>query len=217
MNEKILNGWTANPSKLKAAGFVHTDDTWQKTRPLNAELDIELKVQFPSTITYEITDRETKEPYMLYQTGAHGTYVDEVRAALEENLKKLQETCFESAGSSGQAALVRDWIEKTWHIAPDYPWQEYPSYEVFRHPDSRKWFALLMVVSADKIGLDAQKPIAILDLRAAGLAADKLKQTGFYPAWHMNKKYWYTIALDGTVADETLFTAIRESYAATGK
>lgn len=33
-----------------------------------------------------------------------------------------------------------------------------------------------------------------------------------YPGWHMNKKRWYTIVLNGSISDENLKEKIRESY-----
>ncbi len=34
----------------------------------------------------------------------------------------------------------------------------------------------------------------------------------YYPGWHMNKKNWYTIILDGSVATEDICKHIDESY-----
>ena len=44
-----------------------------------------------------------------------------------------------------------------------------------------------------------------------------LKENGFYPAYHMNKKNWITVLLDGTVADEKMISLIEESYLNTGR
>lgn len=37
------------------------------------------------------------------------------------------------------------------------------------------------------------------------------------PAYHLNKKYWNSIILDGTVPEEDVRRMIRESYGLTGK
>ena len=36
---------------------------------------------------------------------------------------------------------------------PDYPWADTPRAAVFRHAGNRKWFALVMEVPRDKLGL----------------------------------------------------------------
>ena len=34
----------------------------------------------------------------------------------------------------------------------------------------------------------------------------------YFPGWHMNKKHWYTIILDGSVSTEEICSRIDESY-----
>lgn len=43
------------------------------------------------------------------------------------------------------------YIQENYGIEPDYPWIEYPDYEVFRHDGNKKWFALVMGVPKKKI------------------------------------------------------------------
>ena len=42
-----------------------------------------------------------------------------------------------------------------------------------------------------------------------------LKENGFFPAYHMNKKSWITIVLDDTVSDKVLFDLVQQSHAFT--
>ena len=68
--------------------------------------------------------------------------------------------------------------------------------------------------------LDSKKTgeVEIIDLK---LEEEKvkcyLKENGFYFAYHMNKKNWITVLLDGTVADEKMISLIEESYLNTGR
>jgi len=39
----------------------------------------------------------------------------------------------------------------------------------------------------------------------------------YYPGWHMNKKSWYTIVLNGSVPNDELRERITESYELAGK
>ena len=34
----------------------------------------------------------------------------------------------------------------------------------------------------------------------------------FFPGFHMNKKHWYTVLLDGTLSDQELWQLIADSY-----
>lgn len=57
----------------------------------------------------------------------------------------------------------------------------------------------------------------IIDLK---MQSENLKEIvdhkSFFPGYHMNKKYWYTIILDGTVSNETIFSLIDKSYEIVG-
>ena len=42
---------------------------------------------------------------------------------------------------------------------------------------------------------------------------DRAEYPAVRPAWHMNKRHWYTVTLDGTVPGDVLAEMIRASYA----
>lgn len=44
------------------------------------------------------------------------------------------------------------------------------------------------------------------------MTQDFYKNEQYYPGWHMNKKHWYTIILDGSVSLEQICRKIDESY-----
>lgn len=101
---------------------------------------------------------------------------------------------------------------------PEYLWPEYPEFAVMRHRGSNKWFAMVMVISGDKLGLDGDAPIEILNVKSSPDDIEFFKHVpGFFPAYHMNKKHWLTVALDGTVEKEKVFSFIDASYRLTGK
>lgn len=96
---------------------------------------------------------------------------------------------------------------------PEYLWARFPNYAVFRHPASKKWFALLADVPRDRLGLEGEGRAEILNLRCdPNLVGPLLSGTGFLPAYHMSKTSWITALLDGTVPDRTLFPLLELSY-----
>lgn len=101
---------------------------------------------------------------------------------------------------------------------PEFLWEKYPDYAAFRRKDNEKWFAIIMTIDKNKLGLDGHGNIEIIDLKAEPDKAQELLQAkDYYPAYHMNKKHWYTICLDGSVSDESLFSFLSESYQCAGK
>ena len=105
--------------------------------------------------------------------------------------------------------MTRDqFFESVFHllgVEPEYLWTAYPNYAVFRHPGSQKWFAILMDLTPDKLGLPGSERVDALVLRCGpALTGSLLLQDGFYPAYHMNKGNWITTFLSGPVSEEEL-------------
>ena len=75
-----------------------------------------------------------------------------------------------------------------------------PENAVFRHRENKKWFALLLRVAGDKLGCPGTAPVWILNVKCDPLMIGSLcSMEGIYPAYHMNKTYWISIAMDDRV------------------
>ena len=96
---------------------------------------------------------------------------------------------------------------------PDYPWADTPRAAVFRHADNRKWFALVMEVPRDKLGLPGTEKFDIVNFKCDPILIASLRgETGIFPAYHMSKSSWITVALDGSVLAETVELLLDVSY-----
>ena len=96
---------------------------------------------------------------------------------------------------------------------PDYPWADTPRAAVFRHAGNRKWFALLMEVPREKLGLPGTEKLDIVNFKCDPILISSLRgETGIFPAYHMNKASWITASLDGSVPAETIKLLLDVSY-----
>ena len=92
-------------------------------------------------------------------------------------------------------------------------WTKFPGYEVLRHNRNKKWYALIANVSRNKIGLSGEELIDILNVKCdPDMVAVLSSQKGIIPAYHMNKRHWITIILDGTVSDQEIYHLLDLSY-----
>ena len=109
------------------------------------------------------------------------------------------------------------YIGEKYLVKPEYPWERDNTSAVFRHKDNRKWFALVMNVSGSKAGLESDEAIPELNLKIEDPVFHDLliKQKGIIPAYHMNKRSWITVRLNGDVPEKNVFDLIDESYLAT--
>ena len=107
----------------------------------------------------------------------------------------------------------KQYILETYHAVSDRPWPRYPNHEVFRHPGNRKWFALMMEVPRGRLGLPCAEPLDIVNFKCDPILIASLRgENGIFPAYHMNKASWITVALDGSVPAKTIELLLDVSY-----
>ncbi len=111
---------------------------------------------------------------------------------------------------SNQRKRLFQYIEDFYGTEPEYLWAKYPTYAVFRHSASRKWFAPGMYLSRDKPGLSGGGCVDILNVKCDSvLIGSLLAEAGFFPAYHMNKNTWISVLLDETVPEERSFPLLQ--------
>lgn len=101
----------------------------------------------------------------------------------------------------------------TYGTIPDYPWMGTPENAVLRHSDNRKWYALIMTISKKTLNLPGEGQMDVMNVKSDPELVSVLRgKNGYYPAYHMNKEKWITVALDGTVSLEEIMNLLSLSY-----
>ncbi len=112
---------------------------------------------------------------------------------------------------------VLAYARETYHSIPDRPFPRSPGCEVLRHDDSRKLYALLKRVPYDRLGLEGEGQVDLLELRCDPLLRGSLcRQRGYLPAWQAHRENWVTVLLDGTVPLEEILPLLDLSFHLTG-
>ena len=93
------------------------------------------------------------------------------------------------------ACGILSFAETEWGETPEFLWKNFPDYAVMRRKDTDKWYALLARLTADKVGGSKKDIIEVVNMRRT----EGMDGPRFLPAYHMNKKTWTTVILDGTI------------------
>ena len=110
-------------------------------------------------------------------------------------------------------AETRAYILENYNVKEDHPWMDEPNYEVFRHFGNNKWFALILDVPKNKFGLKDDGILDVLNVKCDPIVVGGLLgEPGFFPAYHMSKDKWISIALDGTADDDKIKVLLDMSY-----
>ena len=166
-------------------------------------------------VTTDLFDNETGEKYVLHMLeGASGGFVGMLNEEYETVLRHIEASCFEKdLFQSEQARRLLEYVKQKHGDEPEYLWDKFPKYAVWRRRDSRKWYGILLTISADRLGFTGTDAIEILDLRIEPTELTALiDEEKYFFGYHMNKKHWLTICLNGSVPTEEIYRRLDKSY-----
>lgn len=216
MTEVKFKNRTQNTQKLLSFGFENSgNDFTYQTDLVNGQLKLTVKIDHEEKIYTEVIDNISGDEYVLHLVaGAAGSFIGQVKSEYEAALEKIAQKCFDiQIFKSRQAKEVIAYIRKTYGDELEYLWQKFPNNAVVRRKDNQKWYAALLTVHSRKLGFDSDETVEIIDLRMTSEDIEKqVDGVKILPGYHMNKKHWITIVLDGSVPIDDICRNIDESY-----
>jgi predicted DNA-binding protein (MmcQ/YjbR family) len=101
----------------------------------------------------------------------------------------------------------------------DKPFPEDFDTTVLRHADTGKWFGIIMHITGSKVGLSPDIKVDVMNVKCKPEDTFTAREisSGILPAYHMNKKHWISILLNGTVERELTEALLENSYELTKK
>ena len=204
--------------KLEEYGFIKSDSVWNYTKIfMNGDFKAVICIDFKGKVSGKVYEVETNDEYLPLRVENMEGFAGDVRFEYKKILEDVKaKCCHVSYFVHSQANRLTRAIYNEYDDVPVFPWDKFRRHGVFKNPHNGKWYALIM--SIDKSKLD-KKLFGEAEVMNIKLKEDKilelLKQKGFYPAYHMNKKSWISIILDDTISDNILLDLIAESHAFT--
>lgn len=212
----IFKNKKVNLSKLMLFGFEQGETGYKYSKVLpDSGFILTIRITAQGGISSRLIDPSFNEPYTLHLAdGAVGNFVSAVKHQYEETLAEIAAKCFEpDVFKSKQANELIDYVKNVYGDELEFLWQKFPNNAVWRRKDTRKWYGALLTVSKQKLGIQCDEIAEIIDLRIQPEALEPLiDNEGYFPGYHMNKKHWYTIVLDGSVPFAEICRRIDESY-----
>lgn len=185
---------------------------------LNDEFKAVVEIDKNGKVMGTVYDLENNDEFLpLRVEYQEGSFVGKVRDEYIRILTDIREKCFsENYFLSPQSNRLAKRIFIKYGNKPEFLWEQSPNCGVFRGPNN-KWYGIIMDVNALKLGERVSKLVDVINIKLDKEKIQKLlEKTGFYPAYHMNKKSWITIVLDETLSDNEILDLIDESYSNVG-
>ena len=202
--------------KLEEFGFKLINKSYYyHTSLLKNQFKMSVKINLDNSIFTEIIDTETTEPYVLHFLEIkRSAYSEKVYKAYNEVLEKIQKECFEEEiFKANYTKEIIDYVKNKYGDELEFLWEKSPKNAVIRRKSSNKWYAVILTISKRKLNLNSDEIIEVINLHNIAEEIEKLiDNKKYFPAYHMNKKYWCTICLDGTVELKEIYKLIDISY-----
>lgn len=203
-----------NPKMLLDFGFKAVQDGYEyKAELMDGEFILTVNIDSSGKLSTETVEKDTGDLYTLHLTYSEGAFVGKIRDEYNSILKDIAETCYEVGIFKYEYTYkVIDYVKNKYGDDVEYLWEKFPDNAIARRKDNRKWYLAILTVGKDKLGFDSKENVEVIDLRAKPEEIEVLEDSHIYPGYHMNKKHWISIILDGSVDSDEIYKRIDESY-----
>lgn len=215
----IFAGRTPNFGKLKAFGFRKEGKNFlYATTICNGQFRLEIAVTERGEAEARLID-EFGEPYTLHLVEeAQGEFVGRVREEYSAVLERIGALCYEPGVFYGEyARKLIVYVREKYGAELEFLWEKFPDCAIWRRQDNGKWYGALLTAERAKIGMKGEGKATVLNVRAEPEEIPLLLGGAVFPGWHMNKRHWISLALDGSAPFEELAERLEESYYIAGR
>lgn len=242
MFDEIFKFMSADFSKLAKFGFVESGNVWKfETNILDGEFLLQVFVDKNGKVGTKVVDTSSGEEYVLHLLqSSQGQFVGQVRSEVEATLKQIRQQCFSrEVFKAQQSKALLAFAKENFGGSLEFLWNSSPNVAILRRADTQKWYAVMFVLEKSKLlaragkmiegknknskdknckndnenGALENKFVEIVDLHIQPQEAEKIVDNKtIFAGYHMNKKSWITICLDGSVETQTILKLLENSF-----
>ena len=210
---EIFKSYQFNQERARTYGFVENSGVWTYSCQI-LQGDFVMTVSITAdNVSFQVFDQETGDLYpQVHMESFKGSFVASVREACLEILYQIRKACFEVQDFiCPQTKRIMTQVQEKYGNQLEYLWEKSPDTAVLRHEGNKKWYAVLMIISWDKLEKDREGLVEAVNLKN-NQVADLLSQKGIYPAFHMNKRYWISLTLDDSLSGDDVLDLLEISW-----
>ena len=150
------------------------------------------------------------EEYVLFNVSdSKGKFVSKIRKKVNELIDDIVKNCFKSLD---YRKILLDYVKEKYGTIPEEPWED-NNHATIKTTNSKKWYGIFIYLPYKTLGLDKSGKIDVLNVKLnPELIESLIDKKHFFPAYHMNKKYWITILLDSDMDLDLIKSLIDESF-----
>ena len=215
IESEIFKKYIPNNDKLIKYGFKKSNNSYKFSKIfLNDTFRADIVIDSKGQVIGKVIEIELEEEYTNFRIeGNNGGFSNKVREEYRNILQDIANNCFEKKYFIfEQTNRITKLINEKYEVNPEFLWDKFPGYGVFRNTRSNKWFGIIMNIDRSKIISDKTGEIEVLNVKLDGDVQNYLGVEGIYSSYHLSKKSWISIILDDTLSDKEIMDLIDISY-----
>lgn len=163
----------------------------------------------------KVIDLETGEEYTLIDVNAStGKFNGTIKEEYENVLKDIIDKCtYRNVFKGKQSKDIIKYIKEKYGDDLEFLWEKFDNNAIWRNKSNNKWYGLLLTINRNKLDFDSDEEVEIIDLRyQKDMVDDIIDNKSILKGYHMNKRSWITIILDGSININKIIELIDNSY-----
>lgn len=204
-----------NYGRLVEYGFILKEDNYYYEKIINdGVFKIVIEINKQQKIAKVIDLLNDQEYNLVDVKGATGNFVGKIKEIYEALINDIIDKCSDvDVFKSKQTIAIINYVKAKYDNDLEFLWKRSPKNAIWRNQNNRKWYGAVLVISKDKLKIESNEMVEILDLRyQKNDIKNIIDNYKIFPGYHMNKDNWITIILDGRVELEEIYQLIDNSY-----
>lgn len=213
IENEVFKGTVVDYKKVEEYGFKKENNVYIFEKNfLNNNFKAIITID-KGVVSGKVIDLQFLDEYTNIRTKMSGKFIDKVRDTYKEILIDIKKNCFKTNYFIfNQTNRIDKYIKEKYGNEPEFLWNKFPRYSVYRKNNNKKWYAIIMNIDLSKLD-NGTGEVEIINVK---LDRNKipllLKKKGYYEAYHMSKTDWISIILNETLNDKEIIELIDESY-----
>ena len=215
IESEVFKKYIPNNKKLIKYGFKKCNNEYKFSKIfMNDTFRADIVIDGKGQVIGKVIEIELNEEYTNFRIdGNSGEFTHNVREEYRKILQNIANNCFEKEYFIfEQTNRITKLINEKYEVSPEFLWDKFPGYGIFRNTRSNKWFGIVMNLDKSKILQTETGEVEVLNLKLDGNVSKALKIKGVYSPYHSSKKNWVSIILDNTLSDEKIMELVDFSY-----
>lgn len=208
--EYVFDNYYLKEENLVGYGFIREGNYYKLKKSLDDKDFYCVFVITNKIFDVRVFESDGEEYLPFYIKKNNGSYSAKIKEKVELLIADILFNCFQRTNIKEQ---LIEYVKDKFQTIPEYPWKKDPTSATLKTANSNKWYGLIMNIPFQALKINKSGNIDVLNVK---VDPDKINslidRIHYFPAYHMNKKHWLSIILDGDVDLDVVKELLTKSY-----